>query len=94
MYLYWISCETHRSLYASHFDTSEIHLPLSAKKNSDILSTILELYFGIFDNYETVIEHRLEMKKKNIILKEQEKLAKEYKKKYESAMKQVMSLEK
>ena len=64
------------------------------KEKSDILSTILDLYFGIFDNYETVIEHRLEMKKKNILLKEQEKLAKEYRKKYESAMKQVTALQK
>lgn len=67
---------------------------IECKEKSDILSTILELYFGIFNNYETVIEHRLEMKKKNILLKEMEKLTKEYKQKYENAMKNVTSLQK
>ena len=39
-------------------------LAIECKEKSDILSTILELFFGIFDNYETVIEHRLDAKKK------------------------------
>jgi hypothetical protein len=67
---------------------------LECKEKSDILSTILELYFGIFNNYETVIEHRLEMKKKNVLMKEMERNAKEYKQKYDNAMKSLTSLQK
>ena len=54
----------------------------------------MELYFGIFTNYETVIENRLETKKKNILLREQEKLAQDYKNKYEKALNKITLFQK
>ncbi|CAI2383698.1 unnamed protein product [Moneuplotes crassus] len=54
-------------------------LAIECKEKSDILSTILELYFNIFNNYETVIESRLEARKKNIMKQEMERLEKQYK---------------
>lgn len=58
------------------------------------MSTILELYFGIFDNYETVIEHRLEAKKKNIINQEIIRLEKKYKEMNERLMRKTPLVQK